>query len=293
MAYTAVVTHATGDVFPASDWNTYVRDNLAALHGDGGNITLGSAAYTFPGLISTATGFVAAPAAGGTIFTGRHGGDTVGRITADADGVISWGPGGAAAVDTNLYRSNISQLKTDDVFVAAAGFISQVAGGNNAYRNYLLSTDAQPSFSILGTGALSWGPGGASALDASLSRLAAGLLVIGGSAGLGNYIGGGASNNSGGPATLTPDVGRLFNRYNLINASGTFTIAAPTNPPSTVQSAFFFLCIHNASGGAVTLSFNAAYAQALSTPANGLGFIGLYVWNPGTSKWNLVASAGE
>lgn len=32
MAYGDPVTHATGDVFPAADWNTYVRDNFRALH---------------------------------------------------------------------------------------------------------------------------------------------------------------------------------------------------------------------------------------------------------------------
>jgi hypothetical protein len=31
-AYTTVITHATGDVFPATDWNTYVQGNFAFLH---------------------------------------------------------------------------------------------------------------------------------------------------------------------------------------------------------------------------------------------------------------------
>jgi hypothetical protein len=52
----------------------------------------------------------------------------------------------------------------------------------------------------------------------------------------------------------------LFNRWNLINASGTFTIAAPVNPPGVNQSGLLIICIHNASGGVVTLAWNAIYA---------------------------------
>lgn len=37
-AYTTTITHATGDVFPASDWNTYVRDNFAFLHDRGSDL---------------------------------------------------------------------------------------------------------------------------------------------------------------------------------------------------------------------------------------------------------------
>jgi hypothetical protein len=43
---TTVITHATGDVFPASDWNTYLRDNLNYLIAAGAN--LASAATITP-----------------------------------------------------------------------------------------------------------------------------------------------------------------------------------------------------------------------------------------------------
>lgn len=38
MAYTTVITHATGDVLPATDWNTYLRDDLAFLHDQGADL---------------------------------------------------------------------------------------------------------------------------------------------------------------------------------------------------------------------------------------------------------------
>jgi len=45
-------------------------------------------------------------------------GDTVPRHIVSADGTHLWGPGGAGAADTNLYRSAADTLKTDDNFLA-------------------------------------------------------------------------------------------------------------------------------------------------------------------------------
>jgi len=47
-------------------------------------------------------------------------GDTQNRLTIDAGGKISWGPGGTTAVDTVLYRSAADTLKTDDAFTATS-----------------------------------------------------------------------------------------------------------------------------------------------------------------------------
>lgn len=55
--------------------------------------------------------------------------DTQYRINIDAGGTITWGPGGATAADTNLYRSAASALKTDDTFEAASGLITLTTGG--------------------------------------------------------------------------------------------------------------------------------------------------------------------
>ena len=49
-------------------------------------------------------------------FQARVTGDTVSRLNIDADGGMSWGPGGASAQDTNLYRAAADELKTDDNF---------------------------------------------------------------------------------------------------------------------------------------------------------------------------------
>ena len=73
-------------------------------------------------------------AAANPILSGRVTGDTQDRSSVRADGVIDWGVGGAAAPDTNIYRNGVSQLKTDDAFVAVgsitgAQFLPTIAAG--------------------------------------------------------------------------------------------------------------------------------------------------------------------
>jgi hypothetical protein len=47
-------------------------------------------------------------------------GDTTDRFRSDATGKFRWGPGNAAR-DTNLYRSNVGELRTDTFFIAGGG----------------------------------------------------------------------------------------------------------------------------------------------------------------------------
>ncbi len=51
-------------------------------------------------------------------------------VRLEGDGKIQWGPGGASAVDTNLYRSAADNLKTDDDFRAAGLSVGADAGTN-------------------------------------------------------------------------------------------------------------------------------------------------------------------
>jgi hypothetical protein len=131
------------------------------------------------------------------------------------------------------------------------------------------------------------------AADTSIGRTAPGQLSLGGTAGKGNTIGGYATLAPGGPATLTPDAACLFNRYAPINAGGTYTIAAPSNPPGAGQSGFFFLCIQNNAGGVITLAYNAIYVLPTATPTAGLGSLQMFVWDSGTSKWIGTAAVGS
>ena len=60
----------------------------------------------------------------------RVSGDTQDRLIVNGDGTLEWGSG-ALAVDTNLYRSAVDTLKTDDAFVVA-GALTAGAGSFTA-----------------------------------------------------------------------------------------------------------------------------------------------------------------
>lgn len=57
-----------------------------------------------------------------TVFKSRVGTEANNRFEVRGDGKNWWGPGGATAVDVNLYRGGTNQLKTDDDFVVAGSF---------------------------------------------------------------------------------------------------------------------------------------------------------------------------
>lgn len=70
------------------------------------------------------------------------------------------------AMQAGIISSDANKVEINAVVVAAATLVA----------NKLLAGDAQPSFRILGSGRLDWGPGGATAPDASLYRYGAGIL---------------------------------------------------------------------------------------------------------------------
>ena len=74
----------------------------------------------------------------GWVLRAQIAGDTTVKFRLGADGAMSWGPGGGVGVDTNLYRSAASILKTDGSFYvgadsyAQAGTAYQVRIGNTS-----------------------------------------------------------------------------------------------------------------------------------------------------------------
>jgi hypothetical protein len=127
--------------------------------------------------------------------------------------------------------------------------------------------------------------------DLSLNRIAAGLLKLSSStAGKGNIQLGAVSGNIG-AGTATPDAANFVTRWNA-TATGTVTIAAPLNPPGANQTAVIVIIINNASAGSVTLAYNAAFKTngTSASVAAGAGVAMAFYWNPGISKWILLAS---
>jgi hypothetical protein len=69
-------------------------------------------------------------------FDGRVSGDSSGRFVILGDGKHEWGSGGAGGRDTNLYRSAVNVLKTDDMLITAMG----LGVGNSAAATTAVGT---------------------------------------------------------------------------------------------------------------------------------------------------------
>jgi len=90
--------------------------------------------------------------AGGNAIQTIWGAETQPRWRSDTNGVLAWGPGGTTAPDTNLYRSAVDTLTTDDtftvngpLFVLAAATTQRFGADTNLYRSAAgaLKTDGQ------------------------------------------------------------------------------------------------------------------------------------------------------
>lgn len=111
--------------------------------------------------------------------------DANSRLQIDSNGKIEWGPGGATAVDTSLYRSGVGTLTIPGSLIVAGSLSTSSSG---VYYNPATATgypltsikqgDANAWFSIRYDGYMSWGAGGASATDTGLYRSAAYTLRV-------------------------------------------------------------------------------------------------------------------
>jgi hypothetical protein len=105
-------------VFQTADQSTWVSNGTAPA----------SASWIQIPNAATSTAVVLSLAATTTdALTSKITTDTTNRYVLNADGAMEWGPGAAAATDTNLYRSAQDTLKTDDSIVAVR---NMGVGGN-------------------------------------------------------------------------------------------------------------------------------------------------------------------
>lgn len=91
------------------------------------------------------------------------------RFQRTVDGKLEWGPGSGTAPDTNLYRSAANTLTTDDVFEAKQVIRSLTTSPTAGSFASKVSTDANDRWSMITSGAMSWGDG-TGAHDVQLSR---------------------------------------------------------------------------------------------------------------------------
>lgn len=154
-------TTAAGGILFGADTNLY-RVSANNLRTDSNFIAVGN--------ITTAGQFAATRSTAMFVAFGSNiTGDTVNRYQVTCAGVQSWGPGGATAVDTNLYRSSAARLMTDGRLTAnttgvAVGFDVKQTG------------DTQPRIQINTDSSIQFGPGGVTVADVSLTRVSATVL---------------------------------------------------------------------------------------------------------------------
>lgn len=139
--------------------------------------------------------------------------DTQPAFNIYGNGKQEWGPGGSAAVDTNLYRGGANQLNTDDYFVCgnAIQVASYVEAGITAVAgNYGFITkasgDTQQRLIVKNNGNMEWGSGSA-AQDTNLYRSAANVLKTDDL-----FVGGGGLANAGYGTSLpaSPTDGQMY-----------------------------------------------------------------------------------
>jgi len=88
------------------------------------------------------------------------------------DGRMQWGAGGANALDTNLYRSAVGRVMTDNQLAANGGSL-----GSPKMLVFANLADANATWFVGTDGRMWWGPGGATLGDVELWRPSATMMA--------------------------------------------------------------------------------------------------------------------
>lgn len=179
--------------------------------------------------------------------------------------------------------------KLENGLAAAVGIPADtvVTAANFLIRNKLLVGDTQPAYRFLGDGKHEWGPGGSTAADLTLSRLAAGIMSVGGELRVTNgfrcsgtlslesgcYIYSGA-NALGVGVLLSRATGDVDNRFTLSN-DGTHYWGDGTAAPDVTlnRSAVGTLGL----GGSLSINGQLNTLAQVTINANGAGVSALYI----------------
>jgi microcystin-dependent protein len=171
-------------------------------------------------------------------------GDTQPRFVIGADGKHQWGAGGAAAVDTTLYRPGAGLLMTDGTFyiggslymlgTAHAIWVQSIPAAFSAFL-VKAAADSQQRLRILGDGKILWGPGGSVVEDVNLYRVAANNLKTDGrfdavgdifaQGNIANYVGIGALGPQAQPALrFSTDTTMYRNAAGVLRTPGSLIV---------------------------------------------------------------------
>lgn len=202
----------TGSVVGTTDTQTLTNKTLGATSFTG-SATLSESSNS--GAVLSVTNIHSSPTGANVQWTAaaaadsqlgnKVSGDTNNRFQMDSNGKIQWGPGGATAVDTDLYRASAGVLETDGSLTVGSAITaaSESVSGSNSSGEILQVTnstaapsnpnaviwsngatdtafgvrvtgDTKSRWHSLANGTLQWGPGGSTATDTNLYRNAVG-----------------------------------------------------------------------------------------------------------------------
>jgi hypothetical protein len=261
----------TGHIYfgVGDDANIY-RNSANALKIDGGLIVTAQAATQRGVYFNPATPI-------GYPLASQISGEAQPRFYMGYDGRINWGPGGATAPDTNLYRSAAGQLKTDGRLIAADAnvvFLANPASTGAASFMSAVGVETQPRWEAFADGRMYWGPGGTTAVDTNLYRSQANVLATDGGFLMGTF---GVVGATGSDTHLY--FGSAYDT-NLYRAGAGSLKSDGTIEGNIIRSAAYFIANDNAVAPTVSLGYNYNTGSQFC----GIGF---------TSDTNLYRSAAN
>jgi len=166
------------------------------------------------------------------------------------------------------------------------GILVEAAGAGTGALQAAVNGDTVARFIALTGGGLRWGPGGGTAVDTTVDRSAAGALLVGNVL---RYTKLAATYGT----TVTIDArAGVYHQISVTNGTA-FTIAAPTNPPGSLETQDLVIEIINSSGGAMgAVTWNAIFRPLsagqpvnYTNPANGSRRSTHWRWNGGAWIW--------
>ena len=159
MAYTTPRTYVVGEVHTAAHHNTYERDNVAHLHGDGGAVSYGAGPFEFGGTVTASAGAIVGTVDGAAIYSVVRCGQSWTRWNAagDTNHYIN-GPGGsivfrnAAVTQNNVVLTDAGGLAILGDFTVNTDKVSITgSSGDTSVKGTLsIGTAAQAAISAAG-----------------------------------------------------------------------------------------------------------------------------------------------
>ncbi|HEY8109101.1 MAG TPA: hypothetical protein VIF43_03770 [Patescibacteria group bacterium] len=297
--FSGLVTGNAGGLFVAADLNGTALTARGVASQSADLIRAEDSSTTTLFSVGGAGGILSRRAGTGqSVFAGRITTDSVSRFNVLASGQLEWGPGGAGAIDTTLFRDTGNTLRTNGTFLVGSNisFDTDIKVARGAATDVVFASDTAADsfdrFRIMADGKQEWGPGNG-ARDTTLYRDAAGNLLKTDDA----FVAAVGSTNPGAFDRLTND-GTIVSLRQDGTEEGTISVSGTTVSYNAFTGSHYADAQESIDEGMlVTLTgtngrlgdrpdSEVLYGVKRATKANDAGIMGAYlsVLNPKTAK---------